>query len=44
VVYNCLSRPEVRRIQNPARLNWQSVVQVEHYKTTPEQILKEREQ
>jgi hypothetical protein len=42
VVYNCTARPEIHRIQNPARLDWQAVVQVEHYKTTPTQILKDQ--
>lgn len=44
VVYHCSTRPEIHRIQNPSRLNWQAVVQVEHYKTTPAQIIEEREQ
>lgn len=43
VVYNCSTRPEIHRVQNPARLNWQAVVQVEHYKTTPNEIIEERE-
>ena len=44
VVYNCTSRPEIHRVQNPARLKWQAVVQVEHYKTTSTEIIEEREQ
>ena len=44
VVYHCATRPEIHRVQNPARLDWQAVVQVEHYKTTPAQIIEEREQ
>jgi superfamily II DNA or RNA helicase len=44
VVFHCSTRPEIHRIQNPSRLNWQAVVQVEHYKTTPAQIIEEREQ
>jgi hypothetical protein len=31
VVYNCGATPEVHLIQNPARLGWTPVVQVEHY-------------
>lgn len=44
VVYHCATRPEIHRVQNPARLDWQAVVQVEHYKTTSAQIIEEREQ
>lgn len=44
VVYHCATRPEIHRVQNPARLDWQSVVQVEHYKTTPAEIIKEQKQ
>ena len=44
VVYHCATRPEIHRVQNPARLEWQAVVQVEHYKTTSTEILKERVQ
>jgi len=44
VVYHCATRPEIHRIQNPALLDWQAIVQVEHYKTTPAQIIEKREQ
>lgn len=44
VVYNCASRPEISRVQNPARLNWQAVVQVEHYKINSSSIFAERSQ
>jgi hypothetical protein len=30
-VFNCASTPELHTIQDPARLDWQPVVQVEHY-------------
>jgi len=44
VVYNCVSRPEIHRVQNPTRLNWQAVVQIEHYKITSASIIEERAQ
>ena len=32
VVFNCATQPEVRLIQDPARLGWEPVVKVEHYR------------
>lgn len=40
VVYNCARQPEVHLIQNPAQLDWQPVVQVQHYKVSAGEILK----
>lgn len=31
VVYNCATKPEAHRVQNPARLDWEPIVKVEHY-------------
>lgn len=32
VVFNCASRPEVKFIQDPARLGWEPIIKVEHYR------------
>ena len=32
VVFNCGGTPEVHPIQDPARLGWEPVVAVEHYR------------
>jgi hypothetical protein len=32
VVYNCGGTPEVHPIQDPARLAWEAVMAVEHYR------------
>lgn len=40
VVYRCKKTPEVHIIQDPAKLGWQPVVQVDHYKLGADQILK----
>jgi hypothetical protein len=39
VVFNCASAPEIHAIQDPARLDWQPLVKIEHYHVTAEQIL-----
>ena len=39
VVYNCSSAPEVHLVQDPARLGWEPLVKVEHYKVGAEVIL-----
>jgi hypothetical protein len=38
VVYNCASQPEVNTIQDPARLDWQPVVKVEHYRAKAAEV------
>jgi superfamily II DNA or RNA helicase len=38
VVFNCGSTPQVHVIQDPARLGWEPVVMVEHYRVRPEAI------
>jgi superfamily II DNA or RNA helicase len=38
VVFNCGSRPDLRLVQNPARLGWEPLVMVEHYHVGPNEI------
>ncbi len=38
-VYNCASQPQLHLIQDPARLNWQAVTRVEHYRIEAADIL-----
>lgn len=38
-VFNCAGTPELHKVQNPARLGWQPVMAVEHYRLAPEQLL-----
>lgn len=40
-VFNCAGTPELHIIQHPARLGWQPVMAVEHYRLGPEQIFRE---
>jgi hypothetical protein len=39
VVFNCAAQPEIRTIQDPARLNWEPLVKIEHYHVGPKAIL-----
>ena len=39
VVFNCASTPEVHIIQDPIRLGWKPITQVEHYRLDPAKIL-----
>ena len=39
VVFNCASKPEIRIVQDPARLNWEPLVKIEHYHVGPQVIL-----
>ena len=39
VVFNCAATPDLKLIQNPARLGWQPVVRVEQYHMTAAKIL-----
>lgn len=39
VVFNCAATPELRRIQNPARLGWQPIITIEHYHLNAKEIL-----
>lgn len=38
-VFNCAGTPQLHAIQNPARLGWQPVVTVEHYRIAPQSLL-----
>jgi urease gamma subunit len=40
VVFNCAGVPELRAVQNPIQLGWQSVVAVEHYQVNAEVVRK----
>ncbi|MDB9346747.1 helicase-related protein [Nodularia spumigena] len=45
VVFNCATQPEIHPIRDPARLNWEPFVKVEHYQVDAALILKaEREE
>ena len=37
-VFNCGSTPELCTVQDPARLDWEPVVTVEHYRTTAQAV------
>jgi len=41
VVYNCASKPEIHRIQDPVRLGWEALIKIEHYHVGADKILKE---
>lgn len=41
VVYNCASQPELHSLQDPARLGWQSVTAVEHYRLPAAEVLRQ---
>jgi hypothetical protein len=37
-VFNCGSKPELCTVQDPARLHWDAIVTVEHYRTTAQAV------
>lgn len=37
-VFNCAGTPELHTVRNPARLGWQPVMAIEHYRIGPDQI------
>jgi hypothetical protein len=39
-VFNCATHPELHLVQDPARLGWQPIVQVEHYQIAAKEILR----
>jgi superfamily II DNA or RNA helicase len=39
-VFNCATNPEIHVVQDPARLGWKPIVQVEHYHIGAKEILK----
>lgn len=38
VVFDCASTPRLHTVQNPARLGWHPIVNVEHYRVAPGEI------
>lgn len=38
-VFNCGTQPQVHTVQDPARLGWEPVTQVEHYRVRPNVLL-----
>jgi superfamily II DNA or RNA helicase len=40
-VFNCAGTPELHIVQNPARLGWQPVMAVEHYRIDPQDLIGE---
>jgi len=44
VVFNCAIQPEVHVIQDPVRMGWKPVVQVEHYHVEANEVLKSETQ
>jgi hypothetical protein len=43
VVFNCAATPDIRVVHNPARLNWEALVKIEHYHVGPNVILEASE-
>jgi hypothetical protein len=39
VIFNCGAAPEVKVVQDPARLDWEALVKIEHYHVGPKAIL-----
>lgn len=39
VVFHCAATPEIHRLQNPAQLDWQPIVKIEHYQVGAKTIL-----
>lgn len=44
IVFNCASTPELHLIQDPARLGWKPIVQIDHYHVGADVILQENGQ
>lgn len=40
VVFNCGSTPDIHIVQDPVRLGWVPIVQVEHYQTSAQSIIR----
>jgi hypothetical protein len=38
-VFNCAGAPQLHAVQNPARLGWQPVIAIEHYRIAPEALV-----
>ena len=41
VVFNCGGTPQLHTVQNPARLGWQPVMAVEHYRLQPQSVMED---
>ena len=39
VVFNCGTKPEIKIVRNPAQMEWQPIVKIEHYQVKPQAIL-----
>jgi superfamily II DNA or RNA helicase len=39
VVFNCSSKPAISVVRDPAQLDWQPIVKIEHYQVKPQAIL-----
>jgi superfamily II DNA or RNA helicase len=39
VVFNCCDKPEISVVRDPAQLDWQPIVKIEHYLVKPQAIL-----
>jgi hypothetical protein len=39
VVFNCGSTPDLRIVQDPAQLDWEPLVKIEHYHVAAKQII-----
>jgi hypothetical protein len=39
VVFNCGTTPEIKIVRNPAQMDWQPIVKIEHYLVKPQAIL-----
>ena len=39
VVFNCAGTPGINIVQDPAQLDWQPIVKIEHYQVRPQSIL-----
>jgi hypothetical protein len=37
-VFNCGSTPEIKSVQDPAQLDWQPIIKIEHYHVRPQAI------
>ena len=39
VVFNCAAKPDIKPVQDPAQLDWQPIVRVEHYCLPPARLI-----
>ena len=39
VVFDCAGKPGINIVRNPAQLDWQPIVKIEHYQVKPQAIL-----